>query len=84
MADSADTVFNTIHDLLKNLVDYPDDLNIEQITGDTSTIINIKSSKSEDVGKLIGKGGKTIKALRIISKVVGSKDDKCVTLNVID
>jgi len=80
----SNTVLTAISNLLKDIVTYPNDLEIEEVSGETSTIINIKSGHKEDIGKLIGKSGRTIKALRVISRVIGSKDDKCVTVNIVD
>lgn len=47
------------------LVDFPEEVEIQENEGTTMTLLQIRVSK-EDVGKLIGKKGKNISALRII------------------
>lgn len=77
----------TISEMIKNIVmcivDDPDAVNIEETSGDRSTVINIRIAKP-DVGKIIGREGKTIMAIRTISENIATKNKKRVTVNVID
>ena len=56
--------------IVRALVDFPEDIDIREIEGPRMNILEIKVSK-KDVGKLIGKGGKNITALRIIIAAAG-------------
>ena len=47
----------------KNLVDYPEEVEVRQIDGEKTIIFELKVNKS-DIGKIIGRGGRTIKASR--------------------
>ena len=49
--------------VLSNLVDAPDNLDIKQIDGETTTILEVAVAK-DDLGRVIGKQGKVINALR--------------------
>lgn len=69
--------------VLKLIVDNPKDLNIEEnVTGDTAVNFIIHA-KSEDIGKIIGKEGKIIQALRNLLKVLAVKENKQVHLEVV-
>ena len=49
----------------KNLVDYPDEVEVRQIDGEKTIIFELKVNKG-DIGKIIGRGGRTIKAIRTL------------------
>jgi len=68
--------------LVKNLVDHPDDVNVEIYDGQKSTIVEVKVS-DEDVAKIVGRQGRTIQALRTIALTVGSRFNKRVRLELI-
>ncbi len=68
---------------LKLIVDNPKDLNIEEnVLGETSVNFIIHA-KSEDIGKIIGKEGKIIQALRNLLKILAVKENKQVHLEVV-
>lgn len=68
--------------VLSNLVDVPDDLEIKQIDGETTTILEIAVAK-EDLGRVIGKQGKVINALRELVRSSLGKADKKVVIEVL-
>ena len=75
-----------MNDLLKYivtlLVDHPEDLTIEERPfGDTVTQYIIKSNP-EDTGKIIGKEGKIIQALRNICKILAVKENKQIRIEI--
>ncbi len=68
---------------LKLIVDNPEDINIEEnVLGETSVNFIIHA-KSEDIGKIIGKEGKIIQALRNLLKILAVKENKQVHLEVV-
>ena len=70
--------------IVKQLVDNPDKVSVEEITPDEHTIeLNLKVDKS-DIGKIIGKQGKNINAMRTLLYAVGGKENKRVTLQILD
>lgn len=67
--------------LAKNLVDKPDAVDVvETENGDTTQLL-VKVAE-EDKGKIIGKQGKVIKALRTLATAVASKSNKKILLDV--
>ena len=56
---------------------------ITEVAGQKSTIYEIRLSKP-DFGKIIGKNGKTISAIRAIAGAVAAKDARRVTVEVVD
>ncbi len=68
--------------LAKSLVDDPDAVEVNQIEGEKSVIIELKVA-SQDMGKVIGKQGKIAKAIRTIAKAAGAKAGKKVIVEII-
>ena len=75
-----------MQDLLKNivqaLVDNPDQIKIKPVEGNQVTILELKVAK-EDIGKVIGKKGRTAHAIRIILGAASAKIKKRTTLEII-
>ena len=68
--------------IIKSLVDNVEAIQIKEIPGEKTVIFEVKIAE-EDVGKVIGKHGKTINAIRTILKAATTKDNKKVILEVI-
>ncbi|MEK7565990.1 MAG: KH domain-containing protein [Patescibacteria group bacterium] len=68
--------------IVKKLVDDPESVVIaEDITPDGFITLTI-SAAQEDIGKIIGKEGKVIKALRDLIKILAVKENKRVTVQI--
>jgi predicted RNA-binding protein YlqC (UPF0109 family) len=67
----------------KALVDMPDEVKVNEITGEQTTVIEIKVDKS-DLGKVIGKQGRTARALRTILNAASTKLKKRSVLEIIE
>jgi uncharacterized protein len=67
----------------KQLVDHPDDVRIEVDEDPRETVLELHVNQ-EDLGKVIGKRGRTAKALRTLVKAAGSLDDENVTVEIVD
>ena len=67
----------------KSLVDNPDKVQVSQIDGEQSSIIELKVAP-EDVGKIIGKQGRNVQAIRIILSAAGMKLKKRFILELIE
>ncbi|MCC6026006.1 MAG: KH domain-containing protein [Caldimicrobium sp.] len=72
-----------VEQIAKVLVDKPEAVQINEIEGEQTTVIELKVAK-EDLGKIIGKEGKTAKAMRTILGAAGSKLKKRVVLEIIE
>ncbi|HNA62803.1 MAG TPA: KH domain-containing protein [Rhabdochlamydiaceae bacterium] len=68
--------------IIKNLVDDPNAVDINIIDGDQGTVVEVKVS-AQDVGKIVGRQGRTIKALRTIAMTVGARVGRRVRLEVV-
>lgn len=67
--------------ILKKIVDHPDDIKIESLQNQEMVTITAKLNP-DDMGKVIGKGGKTISTIRSLAKVLASKAQKRLNFNV--
>lgn len=63
-------------------MDQPELVNIDIFDGDRSTILEIRVA-SEDVAKVVGRQGRTIKALRTIAMIVGARFNRKVRLEIV-
>ena len=69
--------------VIKFLVDNPDSIDIRELEGARSTIIELRVHK-DDVGKIIGKHGRIAKAIRTIVSAAATKAGKRVHLEILD
>jgi predicted RNA-binding protein YlqC (UPF0109 family) len=69
--------------IVKALVDNPEAVDIREIDRSGTTLIEVRVAQ-EDVGKIIGKQGRTIRALRSVARVVGSKNNRRYTLEIVE
>jgi hypothetical protein len=68
--------------LIKNLVDQPDSVDVQIVDGEQGTRVEVRVSP-EDVAKIVGRQGRTIKALRTIAMVVGARFGRRVRVELI-
>ena len=68
--------------IAKSLVDNPDMVEVNEVEGSQSLIIELKVAP-EDMGKVIGKQGRIAKAIRTIVKAAATKDNKRVIVEII-
>ena len=69
--------------MAKALVDKPDEVEIKEIEGDVTTILELKVAE-DDLGKVIGKQGKTAHAMRAILNATATKLKKRAVLEIIE
>lgn len=69
--------------MVKSLVDHPDDVTINEIEGEKSTILELRVLK-DDIGKVIGKHGRIARAIRTIINASATKTGKRVVLEILD
>ncbi len=67
----------------KALVDMPDRVEVNEIEGEQTTVLELKVDKS-DLGKVIGKQGRTARALRTILNAASTKLRKRSVLEIIE
>jgi hypothetical protein len=69
--------------MVKSLIDHPEQLEIREIEGEKSTILELKVIK-EDIGKVIGKHGRIARSLRTIINAAATKSGKRIVLEILD
>ncbi|HOW57101.1 MAG TPA: KH domain-containing protein [Smithellaceae bacterium] len=69
--------------IAQSLVDNPDKVDVTEIAGEQSSVIELRVAK-EDLGKVIGKQGRTAKAIRTILSAASTKIHKRALLEIIE
>lgn len=69
--------------IAKALVDNPDQVNVSEIEGEKTSVIELSVAK-DDLGKVIGKQGRTARAMRTILSAASTKVKKRAVLEIIE
>jgi predicted RNA-binding protein YlqC (UPF0109 family) len=69
--------------LIKSLVDKPEEVKVTEVTSERSIVLEVNVAE-DDIGRVIGKQGKTISAIRVVLNAVAAKMKKRVVLELID
>ncbi len=69
--------------IVKSLVDHPEDIRITEVDGERTIIFELRCH-ADDVGKVIGKSGKTVSAIRILLNTAAAKQGRRAMLEVVD
>ena len=77
------TLKDLIEVIAKALVDQPDAVSVAEVEGEQTTVIELKVAK-EDLGKVIGKQGRTAQSMRTILGAVSTKLRKRSVLEIIE
>ncbi len=67
----------------KSLVDSPEKVSVQEIEGEKTVVIELRVDKN-DLGKVIGKGGRIARSLRTILSSMGRKINKRVVLEILE
>ena len=70
--------------LARALVDEPDQVEVESFEEDDGTIVLELRVAPEDTGKVIGRGGRTVAAMRTVVKASSVKENRRVLVDVVD
>lgn len=74
---------DTLIYILKNIVTMPDDVKVEESVDETGTTTYLVTVNPVDVGRIIGKEGKVIKAIRTIMRVIAIQKGVHVRISVV-
>ena len=69
--------------MAKALVDRPDDVQVNEVVGEQTTVVELSVAK-EDLGKVIGKQGRTAKSMRTILNAASTKLQKRSVLEIME
>lgn len=81
MAKEADQTF--VEYVVKAIVDHPDDVTTDRTVDERGVLIKL-TVNPEDMGKVIGKDGRTAVAIRKLLHVLGAKHDARVNLKIVE
>ncbi len=69
--------------IVKALVEFPEEVSVSEVKSETTTVIELKVNNS-DIGKVIGKQGRTAKSIRNILGAVSAKHNRRFILEIIE
>jgi predicted RNA-binding protein YlqC (UPF0109 family) len=72
-----------IEDIAKALVDIPEEVSVSEVSGEQVTVLELKVAPS-DLGKVIGKQGRTARSIRTILGAAGMKLNRRFTLEILE
>jgi uncharacterized protein len=72
-----------IIDIAKALVDIPEEVSVREVEGEQVTVLELKVAPS-DLGKVIGKQGRTARSIRTILGAAGMKLNRRFTLEILE
>jgi len=71
-----------IQEITRHMVQHPDEVSISEVIGEKTLIYEVRCNAS-DVGKVIGKNGRTIAAMRTLVTTAASRDGKRALIEVV-
>jgi predicted RNA-binding protein YlqC (UPF0109 family) len=69
--------------LAKQLVNHPEAVEVKETQGDTASVLELKVAR-EDIGRVIGKQGRTAKSIRTILNAAASRTNRKVVLEIVE
>ena len=79
--NSVERVRNMIETIVKTIVDKEEDVQVKLVEGEKTAIIELKVNKDE-IGKVIGKQGRIVKAMRTLVAATSAKYNKRIILEI--
>jgi predicted RNA-binding protein YlqC (UPF0109 family) len=83
MSFSPTSLKDLVEFMAKSLVDKPDEVEVDEVVGEQTTVIELKVAK-EDLGKVIGKQGRTARSMRTILNAASTKLQKRSVLEILE
>ena len=72
-----------IEEIARSLVDHPDQVQVSEVEGEQTTVLELRVDP-QDLGKVIGKQGRTARAMRTLLGAAGTKQNKRVLLEILE
>jgi predicted RNA-binding protein YlqC (UPF0109 family) len=69
--------------LAKSLVNHPEEVEVKEIQGETAAILELRVAK-DDLGRIIGKQGRTAKSIRTLLNAAASRTNRKVVLEIVE
>ena len=74
---------NLVVDIAKALVDIPEEVSVREVEGEQTTVLELRVAPS-DLGKVIGKQGRTARSIRTLLGAAGMKLNRRFTLEILE
>jgi predicted RNA-binding protein YlqC (UPF0109 family) len=78
-----DAMKDLVNYIAQALVDHPEEVSVSEVEGNQTSVLELKVAK-EDLGKVIGKQGRTARAMRTILSAASAKLKKRTVLEIIE
>jgi predicted RNA-binding protein YlqC (UPF0109 family) len=72
-----------LEEIAKALVDHPEDVQVTEVEGEQTTVLELRV-RTEDLGKVIGRQGRTARAIRTLLAAAGMKIHKRFVLEILE
>ncbi|MFP4200907.1 MAG: KH domain-containing protein [Clostridia bacterium] len=69
--------------LARSLVDDPDSVEVKEVAGERSAVLEI-SVAEDDIGKIIGRNGRIVGAIRTVAKAAAAKEGRRVEVEILE
>lgn len=85
MAELAEDLAGLVEVVITPLVEHPDELDVQAVTDEEAGVITVEIRVNpDDAGKVIGRQGRVIKAVRTLTRAAASSSDMGVEVELID
>jgi len=71
-----------VESIIRSLVDHPEDVEIRVTEGSKCTTLEVRANP-QDLGKIIGRNGRTVNAIRALLGSIGMKEDRRYILHIL-
>jgi predicted RNA-binding protein YlqC (UPF0109 family) len=72
-----------VENIAKSLVDIPEEVSVREVAGEQATLLELRVAPS-DLGKVIGKQGRTARSIRTLLGAAGMKLNRRFTLDILE
>lgn len=69
--------------IAESLVDQPDKVQVNEVKGERALVLELQVA-ADDMGKVIGRNGRVIRAIRAVSKAAAIRDGKMIHVEIVD
>lgn len=84
MSEQTEDIVGLVECVVRPLIEFPDELEITSSEDENGTIIVEMRVNEEDAGKVIGRQGRVIKAIRTLARAAASRNDAHVEVELLD
>jgi predicted RNA-binding protein YlqC (UPF0109 family) len=75
------TIKDMVEYVVKALADHPESVSVSESLGESVIMIEL-SVAPDDMGRIIGRKGRTINAIRSLARILGAKEEKKVSVEI--